>query len=715
MNNTQEVGLHLNPHLLQLNKEAISTLSDQKAISATAKKLVADYSKPASPLRGVFQTTEQMKTEFVKFLKTIFYQLDEKKVLAAMEDILADPDKTDEEIYKELLTKVQSMKKTFPILSQLWSLFVLKSGMGRQAAELMKNFRQDKFHDYMEIYDRRYVKSIQKVAKLPLDGKIIAVSDTSNVGLADRLQAGSLFSRYPYTTHVPLNDLDCNDPLMQTEKTCKPIGTEEVADNSVDLIANIGGLHHTPVERLEGFVSSLHRTLRPGGVILMRDHHVADKEGAIQLTKKDVHAIATVVHTFVNAAAGVKWEIENREIRNFQSLDEWTALIEKHGFTRISPKHLVLKDDPTENGMIAFVKNPTNLDELRQAAAYRNDCTRAKEGTRATWIEWGNVRFSKQYAEFIQDHHSYAFDFIGHLRQHWQHFYHFVKESMNDKEIKFRDLVFSDNMAMNMFILLTTTIQCSLSTVTSLPSMMMARWKHGENWRNVSNLSALEKFEAKVEEEYSNFIDHTPFYMFDYIGKIKEMWKSVWSAPDHWSVKLSNSVGAFASTFSFLAKGLISAPIRKFYTAETNLEPDTIKILIKDPKNNLDGVIGRWEEEKDAEFEKNCKIEVIYETPDGHKLVSVPRYRPFTKICEYLANEFELELLEVGNQKEISVDVLVEKEQETLDIIGSRVVYEMDRLQDPDGRRYVTYQVPVDRLQLFQRIGALQTIEYIHE
>jgi hypothetical protein len=43
-----------------------------------------------------------------------------------------------------------------------------------------------------------------------------------------------------------------------------------------------------------------------------------------------------------------------------------------------------------------------------------------KLGTRATWIEWGNVRFSKQYAHYIQDHHAYAFDFIGHMRQHWQ-------------------------------------------------------------------------------------------------------------------------------------------------------------------------------------------------------------------------------------------------------------------------------------------------------
>jgi hypothetical protein len=43
-----------------------------------------------------------MKAEFVKFLKTIFFQLDEKKVIQEMEKILADPGKTDEQVYKEI-------------------------------------------------------------------------------------------------------------------------------------------------------------------------------------------------------------------------------------------------------------------------------------------------------------------------------------------------------------------------------------------------------------------------------------------------------------------------------------------------------------------------------------------------------------------------------------------------------------------------------------
>ena len=92
-----------------------------------------------SDFRRVFQTTEEMKTEFVKFLQTIFYKLDEKKVLAGMERLLADPTKTDEQVYTELLGEIGNMKKRFAPLWEIKSLFVLKKGMGTQADKLLKN------------------------------------------------------------------------------------------------------------------------------------------------------------------------------------------------------------------------------------------------------------------------------------------------------------------------------------------------------------------------------------------------------------------------------------------------------------------------------------------------------------------------------------------------------------------------------------------------
>lgn len=675
---------------------------------------IATGQAASSDFRRVFQTSDQMKSEFIKFLKTIFYQLDDNKVMDLMEQLLANPLKSDEEIYKELLAQIHSTKKAVPILSRLWSLSVLKHGMGKQAAQLLKRFQPKMFHDYMEIYDRRYVKTIRKIAKFPLDGKVIAVCNKPEVGIADKIQAGALLSSYPYKQHVPLNDSDCKDPFLQPEKTHQPIG-EEVADNSIDLIGCLGGLHHIPADRVGAFTQSLHRKLRPGGVILMRDHNVKDQAGAAQLPKDDIRAIAAVVHTFVNAAEGVSWEVEKQEIREFKSADEWTALMQAHGFTRVSNETLVLKDDPTENAMMAFVKTPTSLAELKQAISYRNDCTRSKDGTRGTWIEWGNVRFAKQYAAFIQDHHSHAFDYIGHMKQHWKHFYHYMKESIKDPEISLKDLLLSDNMSMNLFILLTASIQCSISAATSSPSALLAHWKHGKQWRDVCNLSALEKFEAENEKAYSEFIDHTPFYMYPYMDKMKQMWTTILNPADPLTTRINNTIGALSSSIGFVAKALASVPVRSIYTAEANQEPDTIKILIADPHDELNSVIARWEKEKNAKTEEKCKIEVIHSTSDGHKLVSIPRYRPFTKICGYFSETSSLQLLEIGGQKEISVDLFMNKIQGVPVVDGAQFIYALDKLQDSQQKQYLTYQVQVASLKHFQKAIALENIEYIHE
>ncbi|HEV8050882.1 MAG TPA: methyltransferase domain-containing protein [Parachlamydiaceae bacterium] len=367
-----------------------------------------------SDFRRVFQTSDQLKVKFAHFLNTIFYQLDEKKVFDLMEKLLEDPSKSDEEVYNELRTQINSTKKAFPVLSKLWSLHVLKKGMGQQAGALLKGFRKEKFQDYMEVYDRRYLNTIRAALKFPLKGNSVAVCNSPEVGLADRIQAGAFFSSYPYKQFEPLNDPDCTDPFLFTEKTYRPI-SDRVADNSSDIIAILGGLHHIPPSRVDGFVDSLHRKLKAGGVILLRDHNVSDPKDADSLAKEDLRAIAAIVHTFVNAENGVEWKVEKNEIREFKSVEDCTRLMENHGFKRISEKELVLKDDPTENAMFAFVKAPTSLEELKAAISYRNDCTRPKEGTMATWIEWGNVRFSKQYAEYIQNHHASAFDSVGHL------------------------------------------------------------------------------------------------------------------------------------------------------------------------------------------------------------------------------------------------------------------------------------------------------------
>lgn len=689
-----------------------ATLKDSEIFPNTPNThLSTDLANIASKsnYRRVFQTTEEIKVEFIKFLRTIFYQLNEENVIQGMEKILNKSNKTDEQIYIELVEHISSMKKQFAPLWKLWSLKVLKEGMGTQVTTLLKDFKPSAFNDYMEIYDRRYLDIIKKKTKFSLEGKIISVADQANVSLADRIQAGAIFSKYPYKTHVPLNDSTCQSPTKNPEQTFKPIGNE-VPDKSIDLISCLGGLHHISLSRLDPFIKSMKQKLKPGGLFLLRDHNIGDDTGSTNLSKEDRKAITELVHTFVNASDGISWEVENKEIREFKSINEWIRLLQKHGLSSISSRPLVLKDDPTENGMLAFIRNPENLSEMYEAIEYRKDWDRGKDGTRATWIEWGNVRSSKQYSEFIQKHHSYAFDEMGNFRQHWKHFYHYVRECVND-DMELSKLVFSNNFLMNLFILSTTSIQCVANHAINTPDRLLARWKYGDNWREVANLTEIEKYIAEVEKDYSGFIDHTPFYMFDWIGKTRGIWQTISKSKEDSLTRLKSTMKALSWSSGMVAKSAISTIVKKIYTLESNLEPSTVKVLIKDPNNELNTVINQWEEAKDLIYEKNIKIEEIYSTPDGYKFVSFPRYKPFTKICEYISNTSTLEILEIGGQKSISVDLLV---QEKIKDPSPRFIYEMEKLHDSDNRHYLTYQVAISSLKKFLKDNR-NHIEYIHE
>lgn len=672
------------------------TISNTSSLAASFPPAAAP-----SPFRTVF-SSDPLRREFVQFLRTIFYQLDDQKVLAKMDEILADQGKPDAEIYEDLAASIDQVRKPLPpMIYRLQALSVLQRGMGRQAARLLANFRGHRFSDYLEIYFRRYIRTLQKTAKLSLNRVVFSASNRPAEGSwKEKIEAGALFSRYPYRFHANLNDPECGDPDLHPEQTHKPLG-EEVGDASLDLITCLGGLHHVPPARLNAFVASLHTKLRPGGVLLLRDHDIASE---------NTRAIASVVHSFVNAENGTSWEIESREIRNFQTAAFWEQLLQDHHFTRISPDLLILPQDPTRNGMMAFVKEPTNLAELTEAARYRKDSVRPRNGTRATWIEWGNVRYSKQFAEFVRTKHAYAFDYLGHLKQHCRYFTAYLRESRRTQSLS--SILLSEDFAMNLFILSATIFQCAWGYLSSLPSACIARMRHGASWRNATDLTALERYEAAVENEYSRFIDHTPFYMFPYLSKIKGLWSASWNGNEGAWVKCVSLVQAAVSSVGLGIKAAICAPIRAIYRQNGQyVEPETVSVLVKDPENSLQTgnlMIG----------DQNYPIRVIHQTADGHKLVLMPRYRPFTEWCKQIAAaNAPIELYGIGDQHEITLDIVLDRGEATpLAPPHGRLLYEMERLQDAQDRRYATYEVPVEGLTAFvQAVGGPGKVEYVHE
>jgi FAD/FMN-containing dehydrogenase len=659
--------------------------------------------------RKVFQTSDLMKQNFADFLNTIFFQLDEKKVFAMMEEILQDPYKTDTQIYEELVKRIGGAKKPLSFLSQLKALGVVRSGVGKQVALHLKDFEPKSLQSYLEVYNRRYVQSIQKEAGLSFK-KTAAVCDQVGVGLVSRIEAGSLL--YPYQKSFKLNDETCTDPTIQISETYKDLG-DEISDQSLDVAACLGGFHHTPVERLDSFIGSLHRKLKPGAVMLVRDHNAHSD---------DVTAIAAVVHSFVNADDGWKAEQEMAEIRNFQPNEYWQKLIEINGFTRIDRESLVLLKDPTQNGIMMFTRNPDTKDEVEQAGLYQKNAVRSKVGSYATWLEWGNVRFSKQYAEFIQTHHEHEFDFLGHIYQHWTHFYHTIKQTLQTPGVNLSEALFSDNMAMNLFILFGTTTQLGLSALLNLPAALLA--KVGLN--NNPNLSALEKFTAEFQKDYSDFIDYDPFFKYPYFETIQKMWSAIYRSNDSWVTKLADGGSAIGATVSLGATGLASSFINSiYYSSDASSDLETIQVLLDDPQDELRRVIDKWNKWKNSVASvrgknpyERCEIKVLHSV-DGRKLISVPFYKPFTKFVEIAASRKykDLHLLKVGGQDKITLDVCLNTTEKDPALENAERIYQMPRLQDEqvEKRRYVTYEVSIDKIQAFYKLKTVKNhVEYMH-
>jgi SAM-dependent methyltransferase len=226
-----------------------------------------------------------------------------------------------------LQAKLPSIK---PFLSELTyalpSLAKQKREMTRQTLELLGPRRE--FDGYLEIGSTgRYLSHLRKA--LRLRGDQVLVNDlaptNSPVDIVERGGLGKL-GRF-----VPLDDY-------------APIPASAIADGSIELATCYIGLHHAPLDKLEPFIASIRRVLRPGGVFIVRDHDVHDDY---------MRAMASLAHAVFNAGLGTAWETNAAELRHFRPVEEWVQILARHGFEAVGPR-LFQANDPSLNALLMF-------------------------------------------------------------------------------------------------------------------------------------------------------------------------------------------------------------------------------------------------------------------------------------------------------------------------------------------------------------------------
>ena len=269
-----------------------------------------------------------MRDRFFLFLQNVFHLYPEAEFHQLIIDLCA-AHADDRTIYEQLQAKLAGIA---PFASSLTyavpALTKQKEEMAAQAAALLSG--RTAIDGYVEIGTTgRYVTPLKQL--LPLSGPVTLVNDVEpGFGPVDLLERGRIRRMGQF---VPIGDYDPIDPAL-------------VPDASVDLVSSFIGFHHCPAERLDGFLDSVHRVLRPAGHLIVREHDVEDAA---------MDAFVALAHDVFNAGVDIPWEDNSAQIRGFRSVAAWTERLEAHGFRR-QEGAVLQAHDPTDNTLVAFVR-----------------------------------------------------------------------------------------------------------------------------------------------------------------------------------------------------------------------------------------------------------------------------------------------------------------------------------------------------------------------
>ena len=265
---------------------------------------------------------------FYRFLQNVYRLYPEDRFHALIKQACAEHE-TDEAVYRAIQRGLPTIK---PMLSELTfavpALLKQKREMARQTLQLLGP--RGEIDGYAEIGTTgRYIGQLRK--RVSVRGDVVLINDVApSMSLVDMVERGGIrfVGRF-----VPVNDY-------------APISGEFVAGASLDVVTCYIGLHHAPPEALPGFIRSIWRVLRPGGVFILRDHDV---------TSPAMAGFVSLAHTVFNAGLRLAWEVNQAEPRHFEPVATWVERLAREGFVD-SGERLVQANDPSDNVLMAFTK-----------------------------------------------------------------------------------------------------------------------------------------------------------------------------------------------------------------------------------------------------------------------------------------------------------------------------------------------------------------------
>lgn len=274
-------------------------------------------------------SNKKLKKEFLKFLKNVFNLYPETDFHNLIDETTKIKN-NDKEIYLSVQSKLDDIDSLLsPLTYQLPALKKQKEEMAKEAYELLKSNKKE-YNGYLEIGSSgRYLDYLEEKIEISgeryyADGKEPGYSVTEMI---NRGQIGIGANYVPFTSY-------------------KTNYTKFIPKNSLDLVTIYIGFHHCPIDLRVSFITSIKDTMRSGGKMILRDHDCNSDEQKV---------IVALAHDVFNLGTNETWETNEKEIRNFYSLDFIIKFIENLGF-KFENRTLFQEGDPTKNALMLFTK-----------------------------------------------------------------------------------------------------------------------------------------------------------------------------------------------------------------------------------------------------------------------------------------------------------------------------------------------------------------------
>jgi hypothetical protein len=311
---------------------------------------------------------------------------------------------------------------------------------------------------------------------------------------------------------------------------------------------------------------------------------------------------------------------------------------------------------------LSLATAPTVLADPSRSVRTPEALQRNEEQTYLTFPEWYLVWSPAEYAAFVQHAPPSEFPFFGHLRQFWSS-YRSVYDATRDKPLN------TEYHVMILVIGVSTTAEYAL------------RAAYENVFGRLSGLTAAygstaeDRLAARVAQDYVDFIRDRPWYEFDFVTPLRELW----AGPALGSGMIRKWERRYALTTEYAVKAgyawLLGLGTAATYGAEV---PTTAVVLDRLPEGS------------EAELPRMAVRERF---PDGSALITLPRYDDFKDHAAALAARGATFVEIAGNRSVILVSALVPSGWVS-PVAGSRPLFTQPVITQP-GRQRVVLVVPV--------------------